>query len=97
MTSYCPQTRYAQQPDVWLGGQGVRFATPEEAQASLARLIATRDDLLETRIVESTHKPTDAWVIAGNGEGYAIPRGRQDRDDKRGKFTKRGKNRSNPY
>ena len=82
MTTYCPQTRYAQQPDTWLGGEGIRYATREEAQASLAEIIATRGDLLETRIVESVHKPTSVWRIV-DGRGYSIPRGMLDHDDAR--------------
>ena len=58
MTSYCLQARYAgDPPDIWQGDDihGMRFATPEEAQASSAHIM--RADLVETRIVESQRKP----------------------------------------
>jgi hypothetical protein len=70
MTSYCPQTRFAAAPDRWFGGEGVRYATRAEAEASLAEIIAARPDLLETRVVESIRKPTNIWQ-----DGYSIPRG----------------------
>ena len=81
MTSYCPQTKFSTDPLLrWNGGEGLRFATPEEAQASLAEVIAGRADLIETRIFESRHKPSFNWVVVvdpidGTAKGYAIPRG----------------------
>ena len=61
MTTYCPQTRYAARPDLWLGGEGVRYATREEAEASMEHIRAYREDLLETRVIESSYKPTHVW------------------------------------
>ena len=66
MTSYLAMTRFAGGPDTWCGLEGRRYATPQEAQASLAELIATRDDLLETRIDESPFKPTNLWDFERN-------------------------------
>lgn len=78
MTSYYAQTRYAERPDQWQGSTVLRFATSAEAEASLAPIIAGYPNLVETRIVESPFAPTDDWVIAPNGQGYACPRGRKD-------------------
>ena len=74
MNSYCPQTRFAQEPDKWWGGEGIRYATREEAQASLAEIIATRSDLLETRIVASWRKANATWNFEANMEGKPVRR-----------------------
>jgi hypothetical protein len=65
MTSYCPQVRYAAAPDQWLGGEntGWRYATFDEAQASLTHIKLTREDLLESRVIESRLKPT-RWKLS---------------------------------
>lgn len=76
MTSYCPQTRFANDPlRRWNGGEAIRYATPEEAQASLDDFIRRRgelidppDDPVETRIFESRHKPTHVWRFDKNGD-----------------------------
>jgi hypothetical protein len=75
MTSYCPQTKFSTDPlGRWNGGESVRYATPEEAQASLAPIIETRQDLIETRIVESRYKPTHVWRFdKGGSESRAPP------------------------
>ena len=63
MTSYCPQTRFTwSPPDKWHGSKRHRFATREEAEASLEHIRIERSDLLETRVIELLHKPTRAWV-----------------------------------
>ncbi len=70
MISYCPQARYAGDlPGQWAGSDihGMRFATPEEAQASFASIM--RDDLIETRIFESQRKPN---FVMRAGEPYSL-------------------------
>jgi hypothetical protein len=59
MTSYIPQTRFRQMPSKWWGEY--RYETRAEAEANLASIAARREDLLETRIVESPHGPTSGY------------------------------------
>ena len=72
MISYCPQARYAGDlPGQWAGSDihGMRFATPEEAQASFACIM--REDLIETRVIESLRKPN---FVMRAGEPYSLPK-----------------------
>ena len=59
MTSYSPWTRFEAAPDQWCGSKSYRFATREEAQASLDEIASERPDLIETKIVELPWKPTE--------------------------------------
>jgi len=63
MTSYLALTRFDGDPD-WGGLRGRRYATPQEAQASLTEIM--RSDLVESRIVESPYKPTNLWDFERN-------------------------------
>ena len=92
MTSYCPQARYAGDDD-WQRDTRFRFATREEAQASLAHVIATRDDLIGTRIVEIAHGANFKWVVVidpidGTATGAAIPRGNRELRDPPKKYRR---------
>jgi hypothetical protein len=64
-SSYLVMTRFDGDPD-WQGLKGRRYATPQEAEASLAELRARRSDLVESRIDESPHKPTNLWDFERN-------------------------------
>jgi hypothetical protein len=65
MTSYLAMTRFAGGP-AWFGLKGRRYATPQEAEASLAELRARRLDLVESRIDESPYRPTNLWDFERN-------------------------------
>jgi hypothetical protein len=59
MTSYIPQTKFAANPDKWWGAY--RYETRDEAEANLANIRAKREDLIDSRIVESPHGPTEGY------------------------------------
>jgi hypothetical protein len=63
--SYLAMTRFDGDPD-WGGLGGRRYATPQEAEASLSELRARRTDLVETRIAESPYRPTNLWDFERN-------------------------------
>jgi hypothetical protein len=56
MTSYIPQTKFAGLPNRWFGAY--RYETRKEAEDNLAHIRAYREDLIDTRILESPYGPS---------------------------------------
>jgi hypothetical protein len=61
MTSYIPQTRFAAAPERWFGNY--RYETPGQAEANLASIRARREDLIDSRILESPLKPSNGGKL----------------------------------
>lgn len=59
--AFYPQTRFMQHLDTWYGNQQFNFATEKEAQAYLDSIHAGRNDILQTRITETSHRVTQIW------------------------------------
>lgn len=82
-SSFFPQLRYAAAPDRWIGNDSFRLPDRAATEAYLASIRAGRDDVLETRVVDSSFKPTHIWNFE---HGVLIPRGmgsRSPHQDKR--------------
>ena len=60
MTSYAPQV-IADSSGKWCGN-GLRFATREEAEAQVAALAWRWTLVRDTRVVESDDPPRHAWI-----------------------------------
>ena len=73
MTTYIPQTKFTFSGDRWEFSNQVRYATREEAEASMDHIRAGRPDLVATRVVESPHKATRIWT-RGMSIDRAVPR-----------------------
>lgn len=80
MTSYYPDVLYRQARGKWTDAKKFRFATKAEAEAYLAQLRTKRDDILETRVVETPHKHGWVWNFE---HGVAQERGMLHPDDAR--------------
>lgn len=70
--SYVAKILYAEANGQWIGTDQLRFTTEAEAEAYLADLRSRRGDVLETRVVEHTAKPTSGWDFKNNALCHRI-------------------------